>query len=201
MFLFVQSRGRVCYRPRTQTCDAWVYGPKPVWFYTRFLHYVRTHLHAASLVRSHWRDWRPCYVRAALLDYKKAFDLVDHNLLIAKLFSVGVKPTIVNWVVDFLRNRYQRVKVNSDSSRILKQSRPEFHREPGSTHGSFWLWLMTSQRATPSVWKFADDTMVSEIVPKFGASMLQNTVNDVLRWSNDNRFKLNSLKDVRAKIF
>ena len=31
-------------------------------------------------------------------------------------------------------------------------------------------------------------------VPKFGASVLQDTVHDVLRWSNDNRFKLNSLK-------
>ena len=55
---------------------------------------------------------------------------------------------------------------------------------------------MTSQLVTPSLllWKFADDTTVSEIVPKFGASMLQDTVHDVLRWSNDNRFKLNSLK-------
>lgn len=47
-FMIVQSRGGVCYRPRTQTIDARVYGPKPVWFYTRFLHYVRTHLHATS---------------------------------------------------------------------------------------------------------------------------------------------------------
>jgi hypothetical protein len=33
---------------------------------------------------------------------RKAFDLVDHNILIAKLFSLGVKPTVVNWIVDFL---------------------------------------------------------------------------------------------------
>ena len=53
-------------------------------------------------------------VRAALLDYKKAFDLVDHNLLTAKLYNLGVKLTVVNWVADFLRDRYQRVKLNSD---------------------------------------------------------------------------------------
>ena len=65
----------------------------------------------------HWfeaTDGTGAHVRAALLDYKKAFDLVDHNLLIAKLYSLGVKPAIVNWVADFLRDGYQRVKLNYD---------------------------------------------------------------------------------------
>jgi len=65
----------------------------------------------------HWfeaTDGTGAHVRAALLDYKKAFDLVDHNLLIAKLFSLGAKPTIVNSVADFLRDRYQLVKLNFD---------------------------------------------------------------------------------------
>ena len=63
----------------------------------------------------HWfevTDGTGAHVRAALLNYKKAFDLVHHNLLIAKLFSLGAKPTIVNWVADFLRDRYQHVKLN-----------------------------------------------------------------------------------------
>ena len=65
---------------------------------------------------------------------------------------------------------------------------------------------LTTSNTLSSMWKFADDTTVSEIVPKFGASMLQDTVHDVLRWSNDNRFKLNSLKykelrlDFRGKV-
>ena len=45
---------------------------------------------------NHWfegNDGTGAHVRAALLDYKKAFDLVDHNLLIAKLQSLGVKPS------------------------------------------------------------------------------------------------------------
>ena len=51
-----------------------------------------------------------------------------------------------------------------------------------------------------SIRKFADDTTVSEIVPKFGASMLQNTMHDVPHWSNDNRFKVNSLKCKELRI-
>ena len=51
-------------------------------------------------------------VRTALLHFRKAFDLVDHHVLIAQQYSLGVKPTIVNWIVDFLRDRQQRVKIN-----------------------------------------------------------------------------------------
>ena len=53
-------------------------------------------------------------VRVILLDFKKAFDLVDHNILVAKLYSYGIKPTVLNWIVAFLRNRYQRVKIDSN---------------------------------------------------------------------------------------
>ena len=58
--------------------------------------------------------FRPC--NSARLDFRKAFDLVDHHLLIAKLYSLGVKPTVVNWIVDFLRDRQQRVKINGTRS-------------------------------------------------------------------------------------
>ena len=52
-------------------------------------------------------------VRAILLDDRKAFDLVDHTLLMYKLKDLGVKPTVINWIADFLRNRTQRVKLNN----------------------------------------------------------------------------------------
>ena len=59
---------------------------------------------------------------------------------------------------------------------------------------------LTSSNALSSISKFADDTGISKIVPKFGASVHQGTVHDILRWSNDNRFKLNSLKCKELRI-
>lgn len=44
-------------------------------------------------------------VGIVLFDYKKVFDLVDYILLIVKLFSLGIKLLIVNWIIDFLRDR------------------------------------------------------------------------------------------------
>ena len=64
---------------------------------------------------NHWlhaTDGTGATVRTALFDFRKTFDLVDHQILISKLFSLGVKPTTVNCIIDFLRNRQQRVKLN-----------------------------------------------------------------------------------------
>ena len=40
--------------------------------------------------------------------------MVDHTTLVAKLFSLGIKPCVVNWIIDFLRNRWQRVKLSDN---------------------------------------------------------------------------------------
>ena len=69
---------------------------------------------------------------------KKAFDLVDHNLLVAKLYSLGVKPTVVNLVADFLREISELVKLGSDCFSEFTQSPPGFHRVPALVRGSFW---------------------------------------------------------------
>ena len=151
----------------------------------------------------HWleaTDRTGADVRAALLDQKKAFDLVDHNLLIAKLYSLGVKPTIVNWVADFLRDRYQRVKLNSD---CFSDFKPVPAGIPQGTRIGPWLFsvmINDVSNTLSSIRKFVEDNTVSEILPKFGASMLQNTIHDVLGWSNDNRFKVNSLKCKELRI-
>ena len=103
---------------------------------------------------------------------------------------------------DFLGGRYQRVKLKSD---CFSDFKPVLAGITQGTRIGPWLFLvmindLTTSNALFSMWKFADDTTVSEIVPKFGASVLQDTVHVVLRWYNDNRFKLNSLKCKELRI-
>ena len=50
-----------------------------------------------------------------------------------------------------------------------------------------------------AMWKFADHTEASAIVPKFGTSNLQATVDHVLNCSNANNFQLNSLTAVGTR--
>ena len=46
------------------------------------------------------------------LDYAKAFDKVDHRLLLEKLKRYGFHPNLLSWIESFLENRTQHVVVN-----------------------------------------------------------------------------------------
>ena len=48
-------------------------------------------------------------VRIVLLDYKKAFDLIDHSILADMIYSLHIPRGVACWVCDFLMNRPQHV--------------------------------------------------------------------------------------------
>ena len=54
-----------------------------------------------------------CSVRIFFADFKKGFDLVDHNVLNNELVKFGVHPAIHRWIRDFLTNREQCVQIQS----------------------------------------------------------------------------------------
>ena len=53
---------------------------------------------------------------AIYLDYAKAFDKVDHQLLLSKLQLYGFHSKIIRWIESFLTNRSQQVIVNGHMS-------------------------------------------------------------------------------------
>ena len=53
---------------------------------------------------------------AAFIDLRKAFDSVDHELLINKLESYGLKNTGLNWSQSYLSDRKQVVSIGKEAS-------------------------------------------------------------------------------------
>ena len=51
-----------------------------------------------------------------LIDFRKAFDLVDSNLLILKLFHYGFGNSALNLVKNYFENREQIVKIGRTTS-------------------------------------------------------------------------------------
>ena len=43
-------------------------------------------------------------------------------------------------------------------------------------------------------WKFADDSTVSEIIPKFDSSYLQEQIDQIFLSTNEKRFQINPIK-------
>ena len=56
------------------------------------------------------------YVQVVLLDFSKAFDLINHHVLLEKLRLFGISPYIVRWLVAFLLDRTQKVRIGNEYS-------------------------------------------------------------------------------------
>ena len=56
---------------------------------------------------------------AIFLDFAKAFDKVDHDVLLRKLQNLGITGELHNWIRSFLTNRVQKVTVDGFHSRLV----------------------------------------------------------------------------------
>ena len=56
------------------------------------------------------------YAGAIMMDLSKAFDTLNHELLIAKLNAYGFSHSALTLIRDYLTNRWQRTKINSEFS-------------------------------------------------------------------------------------
>jgi hypothetical protein len=46
-------------------------------------------------------DGNSATVRIVLFDFKKAFDLIDHHILIDKLVPYEIPNNVGNWIIDY----------------------------------------------------------------------------------------------------
>ena len=57
------------------------------------------------------------YVHVVMLDFRKAFDLINHHILLEKLTNSGLPRHVVRWIGAFLLDRKQKVVIGSNCSR------------------------------------------------------------------------------------
>ena len=61
-------------------------------------------------------------VEVIIMDLSKAFDSLNHDLLLAKLEAYGLDHKAVSFMKSYLTNRLQRCKVNNSFSKWMKIS-------------------------------------------------------------------------------
>ena len=130
-----------------------------------------------------------------LFDYPKAFDMIDHSTLIAKLKNFDVPNSITNWVINFLSDRSQRVKLGNDY--LSEWGRVPSGVPQGTKLGRWLFLLMINDLSIPDIfnmWKYVDDTTVSETIQKGQQSKAQQVVDHVSEWSKKKLLQLDCEK-------
>ena len=130
------------------------------------------------------------------LDYAKAFDLVDHELLIHKLQCYGIQGSLLAWIKSFLTDRYQTVSVNGTHS---YKSKVKSGVPQGTVLGPilFLVYINDIDKCIKHsfISCFADDTRVSKgISDSADVKHLQEDLNQVIKWTSKNNMKLHEKK-------
>ena len=130
------------------------------------------------------------------LDYAKAFDRVDHELLISKLERYGFHPSLISWIKSFLSNRDQVVVLDGVQSFIagILSGVPQ-----GTVLGPLLFILFINDLelcvTSSTVGFFADDTRISKQIGSLGdCKLLQEDLDSVVRWSRSNNMQLHEQK-------
>lgn len=138
-------------------------------------------------------------IAITFLDLAKAFDTVDHKILLDKLYNYGIRGKAHKLIKSYLDNRKQRVKVNNTNS--------DFNTiETGVPQGTilgpllFIIYIndMLKKIPEPSILSYADDTVVivkgktwTEVEEK-----MNNYLHKISNWLALNKLSLNTEKTV-----
>ena len=162
----------------------------------RFQHSTETTLLSSTNEWLYNMD-RGLFTGVLFLDLKKAFDTVDHSILLAKLEKYGIQGRSLEWFKSYLKDRKQVCSINGkkSSANYIKCGVPQ-----GSNLGPILFLLYINdlpnslKMSKPSM--FADDTNLtcvgqssSEIETK-----LNEELENVHRWLTANKLTLNDEK-------
>ena len=136
---------------------------------------------------------------AVFLDLKKAFDMVNHEILLKKLTAYGLTDSTTNFFKSYLANRTQKVYTNGNTSNAgtVKHGVPQ-----GSILGPllFCLFIndmpLSISNPEAKCELFADDSTVH--VRKSNVCdinrILQQSINEIKSWCDENQMLISSAK-------
>ena len=127
-------------------------------------------------------------------DFRKAFDSLDHRLLLHKLYLAGIRDPLLRWFRNFLYGRTQAVSVDN----AFSQKSPVLSGVPqGSCIGPLLFILFIddiTDQMPPGVscGLYADDLKIAASV--VNSSTLQTTIDSISDWAIQWNMKLSAPK-------
>ena len=145
------------------------------------------------------------YTAALFLDLSKAFDTLEHSVLLSKLEKYGIRGICLDWFKSYLSNRQIRVKCHVASSGKLEYSEYQtvnYGTPQGSCLGPLIFLLFTNDlyqhlKHCSSI-LFADDTTLYKVHRNltYLRWCLQDDMNTLVDWFKANKLTLNVEKTI-----
>ena len=133
------------------------------------------------------------YVRCLLIDFSKAFDVVDHVVLVDKLSKLKLPNCVFNWLISFLVGRSHTTKTAGVESSPLPIN---LSIVQGSGIGpTFYIILESDLKPVSNVnivFKYADDTNL--LVPEHTDVQLCDEYEAIQLWALRNKMIINASK-------
>ncbi len=154
------------------------------------LHLTLTHL-----------ENRNTYARILLIDFSSAFIIILPQQLIEKLLLLGADPGICRWILDFLTERQQTVRLVSTTSKMITVSTGS---PQGCVLSPLLFMLLTydfsASFRTNHIIKFADNTTVVGLITNNDESAYRREVAQLTEWCNIRNLSLNNNKTKKLVV-
>ena len=138
------------------------------------------------------------FVGAVLIDLKKAFDTVDHKILLKKLWCYGFQNQSFDWFESYLTDRQQLALVNNIMSDLLHED--VYGVPQGSVLGPllFLLYIDDIKSVIQNAYchLYADDTIILKGAsdPDSLIASLERELSNVDHWLSINKMTINNKK-------
>ena len=132
------------------------------------------------------------FIRLLFVDFSKAFDLIDHNILLQKFTDYDFPPHLTVWSLAFLQNRQQFVKIGNHQSelQVTNAGTPQ-----GTISGPNDFKLLINDLSFDLDYaKYVDDTTVLSVSSNPTDNSLQLAANHLVNWTAHNHMIVNGSK-------
>uniref|UniRef100_A0A669DN75 Reverse transcriptase domain-containing protein n=1 Tax=Oreochromis niloticus TaxID=8128 RepID=A0A669DN75_ORENI len=155
----------------------------------------RTHRTTNMHITNSGRRSKQQNVSTGFVDYSSAFNTIVPSKLDRKLQDLGLSSSLCSWILNFLSDRRQVVRLGSITSSPITLN-------TGAPQGcvlspllySLYTYDCTATRNSNIIVKFADDTTVVGLITNGDETAYREEVSALTHWCQDNHLTLNVTK-------
>ena len=152
-----------------------------------------------EMLKSSYQSWNDkLFQTCVFIDFSRAFDCIDHQILLSKLKLYGLDRMSIQFISSYFKNRYQTTVIDGNVSTVEKVT---YGTAQGSILGPliFIIYvndLFNEINDKNNIIMYADDTLITSSSKSSRESVLscQMMLDKIMAWCDKNKLTINIKK-------